>query len=176
MARTQPSENSAERATLAAIAAVARNGVIGKDGDLPWRLREDLRRFKRLTMGGKLLMGRKTWDSIGRPLPGRESFVLTRGNPDLPDGVERLSNLEEVEELLAEGGPPCFCIGGAQVYALLLPLCDELLLTRVDAEVDGDVEFPTVKWNQWELFETEDTRADEHNEFDTRFQHYKRRD
>jgi len=165
--------------TLSLIVAVAENGVIGRDGDLPWRLSADLQRFKRLTMGHAILMGRKTWESIGRPLPGRKSIVISRQSNFTTefDEVSVVSSVEqalgEVEES-AEG--QAVVIGGAQIYALTLPFADRLLLTRVHAEVKGDVFFPDVNWNQWKLVEEENHEADERNNFASSFQEYQRAD
>ncbi|MEN3213532.1 dihydrofolate reductase [Methylorubrum populi] len=122
------------------IAAVARNGVIGRDNDLVWRISSDLKRFKALTMGKPILMGRKTWDSIGRPLPGRRSLVLTR------DRALTLSDVTVVhdwdEALAAAGGDELMVVGGAEIYRLALPHADRLHLTEVDAAPEGDVHFP----------------------------------
>lgn len=130
------------------IAAVAANGVIGRDGDLPWRLPADLRLFKRVTMGHHLIMGRKTWESIGRPLPGRVVVVLTR-DPEARRRIEEIPGVLVASELSAAldcaraaGDTEAFVAGGAEVYARALPLADRLYLTRVEAEVEGDVVFP----------------------------------
>jgi dihydrofolate reductase len=126
------------------VAAVARNGVIGRDGTLPWHLPEDMARFRDLTMGHPVVMGRKTWESLPprfRPLPGRRNVVVTR-NPDWrAEGVERAGSLDAALELL-EGSSQVFVIGGAELFAGALPLADELLLTEIDADVEGDTLFP----------------------------------
>jgi dihydrofolate reductase len=130
------------------VAAVARGGVIGRGNAIPWRIPEDARRFRRLTMGHPVVMGRRTWDSLParfRPLPGRRNVVVTR-NPEWDaDGAERASSLEEALGLLA-GAPQVFVIGGAQLYAAALALADELLLTEIDLEVEGDTVFP--EWDR----------------------------
>jgi dihydrofolate reductase len=111
-------------------------GVIGLDGDMPWRLSSDLRRFKQLTMGGVLIMGRRTYDSIGRPLPGRRTIVVTR-NPDWASaGVDSALNPEKAMEMA--GQDRCFVVGGAEIYRQMLPHCCELWLTRVWSTVEGD--------------------------------------
>jgi len=165
--------------SLAAIAAVARNGVIGADGDLPWRLREDLRRFRRLTTGHDLIMGRRTWDSIGRPLPERRSWVLSRSNPDLPDEVELLGGIDDALEVARSLGDAesrrFFCIGGEEIYRQLLPHVADLFLTRVDAEVEGDARFPEIDESQWEVAATESLPSDARNQYPTLFQHLRRR-
>jgi dihydrofolate reductase len=146
------------------IAAVAANGVIGRDGGLPWRLPADLRAFKRLTMGHHLVMGHKTWRSIGRPLPGRTLVVLTR-DPGLEiPGVQIAHDLPQALALArAAGDPEVFVIGGAEVYARALPLADRLYLTRVHAHVEGDVRFPAVPEHEWVEVAREEHTADEHH-------------
>jgi dihydrofolate reductase len=129
------------RPTLSLIAAVARNGAIGKDNDLLVRLPQDLQRFKRITMGSPIVMGRKTWESIGRPLPGRRSIVLTRNPQWRADGAEPAASLDTALALAAPA-PKVFVIGGAELYAAALPLADELLLTELDADFDADAWFP----------------------------------
>jgi dihydrofolate reductase len=123
---------------LALIAAVARNRGIGKEGKLPWHISEDLRRFKKLTIGCAVLMGRATWDSIGKPLPGRRNVVLS--SKSLP-GVETYRSVKEALDAL-KGEERVFVIGGGRVYAQLIDLADELYLTIVDREVDADTFFP----------------------------------
>ena len=129
------------RPTLSVIAAVARNGAIGKNNALLVHLPDDLPRFKRLTMGAPLLMGRKTWDSIGRPLPGRRSIVITRNPLWQAAGAERAESVDAALALVA-AAPKAIVIGGAQIYALALPRVDELLLTEIDADFDADAFFP----------------------------------
>lgn len=155
------------------VVAVARNGVIGRDGGLPWRLPADLRFFKRVTMGHHLIMGRKTWDSIGRPLPGRTMVVLTRDRRLEIPGVEVVHALPEALALArAAGESEAFVIGGADVFALALPLADRLYLTRVHADVEGDVCFPAPvhddRWlaeHHWVERAREEHAADEHHAF-----------
>ncbi len=133
------------------VAAVARNGVIGVDGGLPWHLPDDLRRFKALTLGHVLVMGRKTYESIGRPLPGRTTVVVTR-NAAWDAGSEEVvvaPGLEEAVRAATAIDDEVFVVGGAQVYADALPLTDRLELTLVDDEPDGDTTFPAVEWDDW---------------------------
>lgn len=133
------------------VAAVARNGVIGVDNRLPWRIPEDLARFKTMTMGHALVMGRATFESIGRPLPGRSNIVLTR-NPDWSaDGVDVVGSLQQGMELAASRGQDVFVAGGAEVYRGALDVADRMELTEVDAEPDGDTHFPVVEWSQWSV-------------------------
>ncbi len=131
------------------VAAVARNGVIGNGGDLPWRLPEDLARFKRMTMGATLVMGRKTFESIGRPLPGRKTIVLTHRPDWVEEGVDVADSLERALDMARESGEDVFVAGGAEVYRAALRVADRLELTEVDAEPDGDTYFPQVDWTGW---------------------------
>jgi dihydrofolate reductase len=126
---------------LSIIAAVARNGVIGRNNGLAWRLPEDLQHFKRTTLGCPVLMGRKTFESIGRPLPGRRNVVITRNPHWAAPGVEEAPSFEAALELLKHA-TKVFVIGGAQVYAEALPLVDELVLTELDQDFEGDAWFP----------------------------------
>jgi len=164
---------------LSLIVAVAENNVIGRQGDLPWRLSADLQRFKRLTMGHAILMGRKTWESIGRPLPGRTSVVITR-QVNYETGFEEVLVAKDLEQalILTEGadvaGDQAIIIGGAGIYELALPQADRLLFTRVHAEVEGDVCFPKVDWSEWRLVEEEKCKQDEKNEYATSFQVFSR--
>lgn len=130
----------------ALIAAVARNGTIGRDNALPWRLPEDLRRFKSLTMGHAMIMGRRTWESLGRPLPGRRHVVVTRDRGYRAEGVEVVHSLPEA---LAAAGDDAYVIGGADLYAQALPLVDRLELTEIDADVPGDAFFPAFERGAW---------------------------
>jgi dihydrofolate reductase len=137
---------TAPRLTL--IAAVARNGVIGQDNALPWRLPEDLKRFKALTMGHPIVMGRKTWESLGRPLPGRNNIVITRDKNYRAEGASVVHTIDEAL-VAAQDATEVFVIGGAEIYTITLPRADCLQLTELDADVDGDVRFPTFDRAQW---------------------------
>lgn len=127
---------------LSLIAAVARNGAIGKDNALLWRLPEDLKFFKRTTLGCPVIMGRKTFESIGRPLPGRRNVVVTRNAAWQHEGVDAVHTLDAALALVS-AEPHAFVIGGGELYSQALPLADELVLTEVDADFDGDTFFPT---------------------------------
>jgi dihydrofolate reductase len=140
---------------LSLIVAVSRNGVIGVDNQLPWHLPEDLKYFKSVTMGKPLIMGRKTYDSIGRPLPGRTNIVITRDPSWQAQGVEVAQSLEAALQLGhsacdAAGVDEIMVIGGEQIYRMTLPEADRLYLTQVDAEVEGDAFFPEVDFSQWQ--------------------------
>ena len=148
------------------IVAVAENGVIGRDDDLPWHLSADLKRFKRLTMGHHLLLGRKTFEAIGRPLPGRHMVVISRGRPELPPEITVAGSLEEgIEMAKRAGDQEAFVAGGAQIYALALPLADRIYLTRIHQEFAGDAEFPDLDEDDWIPVEHEHHQADEINPF-----------
>ncbi|MEM8679028.1 MAG: dihydrofolate reductase [Planctomycetota bacterium] len=163
-----------EHPPLSIIVAVAENGVIGVDGELPWHLSRDLQRFKRLTMGHAIIMGRKTYDSIDRLLPGRQTIVVTRNRSwELPGGIVRHDLPAAVQA--AGDDPEPFVIGGASLYALALPLANRLYLTRVAAQVEGDVTFPEVDWTRWALLSTESFAADARNDFPSRLEIYARR-
>jgi len=129
---------------VALVAAVARGGVIGRDGTIPWRIPEDMAYFRELTTGHAVVMGRRTWDSLPdrfRPLPGRRNVVLTRNPAWRASGAEAARSLEEALALLGHE-ERVFVIGGAEVYAAALPLADELLLTEIEDDVAGDAFFP----------------------------------
>jgi dihydrofolate reductase len=140
-----------DRPALSLIAAVARNGAIGKRNALLWHEPEDQKHFRRVTMGSPVIMGRKTWDSLParfRPLPGRRNVVVTRSTEWRADGAEAVTSIDAALALLA-GSPRAFVIGGAEVYALALPFADELVLTEVDADLDGDIFFPAWDRNRY---------------------------
>jgi dihydrofolate reductase len=137
--------------SITLVAAMGRNRVIGLDGDMPWHFSEDLAHFKRTTMGGVMIMGRKTFDSIGRPLPGRRSIVITRSPEWAHDGVEVVHSLEEALAL-AGTSAPVFVVGGGEIYAQSLALADRLVLTEIDDAPVGDTYFP--EWSRTEWVET----------------------
>ena len=141
-------------ASVSLIAAIAANGVIGRSGTLPWRLPADLQRFKRLTMGHTLVMGRKTWEAIGRPLPGRRTIVVTR-QPGyrVPDTVVRAGSLPEALRLARDD--ETFVAGGAEIYAQAIGMVDRLYLTRIHRPFDGDVRFPAYDELEWQLVSRE---------------------
>jgi dihydrofolate reductase len=137
--------------SLKAVVAMASNRVIGRDGNLPWHLPEDLKLFKKLTLGSPILMGRKTFESIGKPLPKRRNIVISRTwNPTQQTEIDLIRNLDEIGSLNLSGD--VFVIGGAEIYAALLPHCDEVLLSFVYEPHDGDTYFPEFE-NQFELAE-----------------------
>jgi len=163
--------------TLSLIAAVARNGVIGRGNELAWRLPEDQQHFRRTTLGAPVIMGRSTWDSLParfRPLPGRRNIVLTRRRGWQADGAEVVHDLDAALALLVDT-ERAFVIGGAQVYALALPRADELVLTEIERDFDGDVRFPD--WPREQFVEAGRQRhhAAAPNDFAFSFVTYRRR-
>jgi dihydrofolate reductase len=160
---------------ISIIVAVARNGVIGAGNRLPWRLSGDLKHFKAVTMGKPVIMGRKTHESIGKPLPGRTNIVLTRRRGYVAEGCTVVHNAEEA--LGAAGGAEeCMVIGGAAVYRMFLPLAGRLYLTRVEAEAEGEVRFPEYRPEAWKEISKEGFPADDKNEYPYTFIVYERLD
>jgi len=156
---------------LSLICAMARNRTIGINNSLPWHLSEDLKYFKRTTMGHCIIMGRKTWESIGRPLPGRTSIVVTH-NPDyVAEGARVVGSIDEACRLaesvaLIDGTEEAFIIGGAGLYAAALPKADRFHLTRVNADVKGDTALAEFDENEWDEVWREDFSHDESNPYD----------
>ena len=161
---------------ISLIAAVARNRVIGRDNRLPWRLPADLRRFKELTLGHTLLVGRRTFESIGRPLPGRKMLVVSRREGYAPEGVRVARSVQEALDLAREAGEAeLFVGGGAEIYRQTLPVADRLHLTRIEEDVPGDAYFPEFDEAQWRLVDREDHEPSEGVPFAWSFQVYDRR-
>lgn len=161
--------------TIAIVVAAAENGVIGRDNALPWgRLSDDLRRFKALTLGHTVIMGRKTLESIGKGLTGRRNLVVSRNPEFRPVGAERVPSLEAA---LDAAGPACdvYIIGGAEIYRQALPLADTIYLTLVHATPEGDAYFPLPEGKEWALVSTELRGADDKNEYSSEFRIYQRR-
>lgn len=155
---------------LAIVAAVAENGTIGRLNDLPWRLPEDLKYFKRVTMGHPIVMGRNTFESIGKPLPGRTNIVVTRNERWQVDGVEVAHSLDEALTLASQcacnmGVSSVMVIGGADLYRQVLPLVKWLYFTEVHAEVEGDAFFPELDYSQWSELARENFKADNNNPY-----------
>ena len=161
--------------TLTLIVARARNGVIGRDNQLPWRLPEDLAFFKRTTMGAPIVMGRKTHESIGRVLPGRRNIVVTRDAARRFEGCDTVTNLDDALALAArDGAAEAFLIGGAQLYEEGLRRADKMIVTEIHADFDGDARFPAPDPAQWEEVSRETHRAKEPNDFEYAFVVYRR--
>ncbi|MBZ0172889.1 MAG: dihydrofolate reductase, partial [Phycisphaerales bacterium] len=169
-------EGSAVQITL--IAAVSENGVIGRDGELPWRLPADLRRFQRVTRGHQVVMGRRTFESLPAPLPDRRNIVVTNNRDYRAGGITVVHSLDEaIADAARHASSPdetLFILGGAVLYAAALPLADRLDLTRVEARVEGDTMFPGVDWSCWRLIESERHEADDRHAFAYRFERWTR--
>ncbi|OCQ42414.1 diacylglycerol kinase [Aeromonas veronii] len=161
---------------ISMIAAMAHDRVIGKDNQMPWHLPADLAHFKRVTLGKPVLMGRKTFESIGRPLPGRRNLVISR-NPDYQvEGIEVVGSVEAALALLAGSSvEELMVIGGGHLYAEMLPSADCLYLTQIDLAVEGDTRFPAFDDGQWQRIECESHPADEKNPHPYSFETWQRR-
>lgn len=161
---------------LSLIAALSTNNVIGRNNQVPWRLSTDLKHFKSLTMGHHLILGRKTFESVGRPLPGRTNVVVTRQEDYAAGGIIVLHSLEEGVRFAARAGESeAFIAGGAEIYAQSLHTADRMYLTRVHAEVEGDTWFPEFNdVTEWKLVDSEHFDADEKNEYPFSFLTYER--
>lgn len=155
------------------VAAMARNRVIGCDGAMPWHLPADLKHFKTVTMGHPVVMGRKTFESIGKPLPGRKNVVISRGKPKLPDGVMLASSLDQALGY-CEGAGEVMIIGGGEIYRQALPLAHRMELTFVDTQVDGDTLFPDWSADGWRLVSMEARPADDANPYRLTFCSFER--
>lgn len=153
---------------LSIIVAMDKNRVIGRNEDLPWRLSADLQKFKKVTMGKPIVMGRKTHESIGRPLPGRENIILTRDPHYSSEGCTVLNSIDAILEHCRDE-EEIMITGGAEIYRMLMDRVHRIYLTEVHAEVEGDTWFPPINLDEWELVEREDYQADEKNEYDFSF-------
>lgn len=148
------------------IAAVDRNMGIGKDNKLPWHLSEDLKRFKNLTMGHHMIMGRKTFESIGRPLPGRVSIVLSRRPEFFVDGVIKVRSFDDALRIAKDAGESeVFVLGGGEIFEQALPVTDRIYLTRVAGNVDADTFFPLLQSKDWDERFVSSHPVDEKNEY-----------
>lgn len=158
---------------ISLIVARSRNGIIGKEGKLPWHLPEDLKFFKQTTMGRPVIMGRHTWESIGRPLPGRQNIVLTRDPAYKAEGATVVSSLDGA---LKHFGPDdiVFIIGGADLYRRALPLVDTAWVTEIEADVEGDASFDPLNKDEWMLVWSEDHPKTEDQSLGYKFQRFER--
>lgn len=136
--------------TISIIVAMSENRVIGRGGDLPWHISADLKRFRHITTGHSIIMGRKTYDSIGRPLPNRRSIIISRDGAIARKGAEVVTSLDAALSLTADE-EEAFIIGGSSIYKLALPLADKLYVTQIHAQVDGDVYFPDIDQCEWTI-------------------------
>ena len=165
---------------LAMMAAKAANNVIGRNNALPWYLPNDLKYFKQVTFGKPVIMGRKTWDSLGKPLPGRTNIVITRQPDFQAEGAKVVATLDEAVTMaenvaFIEGQDEAVVMGGAEIYALALPKADRLYLTEVHAEVEGDTWFPEYDTSEWKEIGREDFPAEGPNPYDYSFVVYERK-
>lgn len=165
---------------LSIIVAVAENGVVGRNNSLPWHLPADLQFFKRTTLGKPIVMGRKTYESIGRPLPGRTNIVVSRNVDFSAGGVKVVSSIQAALSLakdiaLIDGTQELMVIGGAGIYAAAIPLAHRMYITEVHAEVEGDAYFPEIDWQHWQEMSRKRHSAVEPNMLDFSFVVYERR-
>ena len=161
---------------ISIIVAMAENRVIGSNKELPWRIPEDLKYFKRVTMCHPIIMGWKTFESIGRPLPGRENIVISTQEDYVAEGCTVLHSVEEVMALQGKNpGEEYFVIGGAEVYKAILPFADRLYITFIYEDFEGDTVFPPFNMNEWELVSREKGLKNEENPYDYEFLVYERK-
>lgn len=159
---------------LSLIVAFDRNRTIGKDNQMPWHLPADLSFFKKTTIGNTIIMGRNTFASIGKPLPGRKSIVLTRQSDFKHEGVEVLNNIESLQKYQKQE-EEYFIIGGEEIFKQTMPLIDKMYITFIDDTFDGDTYFPEVKESGWELVSEEKGKKDDKNPYDYYFRTYLRK-
>ncbi|WP_375703527.1 dihydrofolate reductase [Bartonella sp. AD13SXNS] len=162
------------------IAAVAENGVIGREGAMPWHLSTDLQRFKALTLGKPIIMGRKTWDSLGRPLPGRTNIVVTRDYTFNAEGAVVAHSLSQACSLATSVASQndvkeIFIIGGGEIFQQGLPMADKIFLTEVLASIEGDSFFPVFDKEKWTIVQTQDIPKGDKDSHPTRFVVYERK-
>ncbi len=150
---------------ISLIVAASANGVIGRGGELPWHLSDDLKRFKQLTMGKPIVMGRKTHESIGRALPGRQNIVLTKQLDFVAEGCDVVSSAEAAIAVAGDAAE-IMVIGGSDIYQIFLPLAERIYLTRVQVEIDGDAHFAGLDDDEWQTTGHESHRAGESNDYD----------
>ena len=161
---------------LSLLVAADENNVIGRDNKLPWHLPNDLRYFKNQTWGMPILMGRKTFESIGKPLPGRKSIVITRNDDWHHDGVNVVHSIEDaIQKAESFGVKEIFVIGGAEIFNSSLPETNRIYLTRIHEQFDGDVYFPEVSDKDWQLVSSRFCEADEKNAFNHTYQVWERK-
>lgn len=158
---------------LTIIAAMSENRVIGRDNDLAWHLPDDLKRFKELTKGHHVIMGRKTFESVGKPLPGRTNIIVTNQKEYKAPGCIIVHTLKEAIQK-AENDKQPYIIGGGKIYDQALPLCDTLEITHIHAQVEGDTYFPEVDTSKWQIVAKESHPADDKHEFAFDFLTYQR--
>ena len=156
------------------VAAIASNNVIGKENSLPWNIPEDLKRFKQMTSGHTILMGRKTFDSIGRPLPNRQNIVMTKDENFEREGIKVINDFYEALELIKESNEDVFVIGGSKIYELFEPVANSLAITRILKDFEGDAFFPDINWNLWQI-EKEEKFFDEKSKIECKLIEYSKK-
>ncbi len=159
--------------TISLIAAVAKKNIIGNDNKLLWHLPADLKHFKEITSGNTVIMGRKTFQSIGKPLPNRKNIIITRQEKFKAEGAEVFHHLKAAIESCA-GEPEVFIIGGGEIYRQAINIADKIYLTRIDASFEGDTKFPEFSLSEWRLTKYIRHRADEKNKYDYSYSEYER--
>ncbi|CAM4233169.1 dihydrofolate reductase [Bacillus manliponensis] len=160
---------------ISLLVAMDKNRVIGKDNDLPWRLPADLAYFKTVTMGHHIIMGRKTFESIGRPLPGRTNVVITRNKDYKVEGCQVIHAIDDVKKMSEETNEELFVIGGAEIFKEVLSFADRLYITKIEEEFEGDTFFPEVNENEWEEVFMEQGVTDEKNPYTYYFCRYEKK-
>ncbi|RCW52395.1 dihydrofolate reductase [Halanaerobium sp. ST460_2HS_T2] len=161
--------------SLSIIAAMDQNYLIGKNNEIPWNLPEDLKYFKEITMGAPIIMGRKTFESIGFPLPGRRNIILTRNKDYSADGCEIIHSLEEILTMFLESKEEAFIIGGAEIYNFFLPYSEKLYLTIIEHEFSGDTYFPEIDWRNWDKIKEKKGIKDSKNPYQYAYHIYQRK-
>ena len=156
------------------VAAIASNNVIGKENSLPWNIPEDLKRFKQMTSGHTILMGRKTFDSIGRPLPNRQNIVMTKDENFEREGIKVINDFDEALELIKESNEDIFVIGGSKIYELFEPVANSLAITRILKDFEGDAFFPDINWDLWQI-EKEEKFFDEKSNIECKLIEYSKK-
>lgn len=158
---------------ISLIFAMDRNRVIGKNNCMPWRIPEDLAYFKKKTLGSTVVMGRKTFESIGKPLKGRKNIILTRNKEYTKDGCQTVTSIEKVMEEIGDG-EETFIIGGAEIYSMFLPYAEKLYITYIDHEFEGDTYFPEIDCEEWKIVSRIPGERNEKNPYDYYFDVYVR--
>lgn len=166
--RTSKALSPSEPMSCSIIVALSENNVIGSGNQLPWRLSADLKRVKALTMGHHLIMGRKTYESIGRPLPGRTNVIITRNGSFAPQGCVVVNSLQAALDM-AKDDTEVFVFGGGEIFREALPLVDKIYMTVVHCTLDGDTHFPPLDPTEWTELERQEFMADEKNQYDYSF-------
>ena len=156
------------------VAAISSNNVIGKENSLPWNIPEDLKRFKQMTSGHTILMGRKTFDSIGRPLPNRQNIVMTKDENFEREGIKVINDFDEALELIKKSNEDVFVIGGSKIYELFEPVANSLAITRILKDFEGDAFFPDINWDLWQI-EKEEKFFDEKSNVECKLIEYSKK-